>query len=119
PRITWEAFPALMMPVILLGCLYSGITTPTEAAAMAALYALLVSVLLYRSVSWKDIYQSLTTSARVTVSLGMLIAGAMVFNFVITSENIPKALSTLLGTYQMSPLVYLLFVNILLLILGC
>ncbi len=43
PRITWEAFPALMMPVILLGCLYSGITTPTEAAAVAAAYALLIS----------------------------------------------------------------------------
>ena len=51
PRITWEAMPALLMPVILLGCLYSGITTPTEAAAVAAAYALLVSALLYRSVT--------------------------------------------------------------------
>ena len=62
PRITWEAFPALMMPVILLGCLYSGITTPTEAAGVAAAYALLVSVVLYRNVGWKDVYQSLVTS---------------------------------------------------------
>ena len=51
PRITWEAMPALLMPVILLGCLYSGITTPTEAAAVAAAYALLVSALIYRSLS--------------------------------------------------------------------
>src|SRR4029077_120503 len=80
PRITWEALPALMMPVILLGCLYSGITTPTEAAAVAALYALLVSAFLYRSVRWKDVYNSLVPSARVTVSIGMLIAGALVFN---------------------------------------
>jgi tripartite ATP-independent transporter DctM subunit len=93
PRITWEAMPALLMPVILLGCLYSGITTPTEAAAVAAAYALLVSALLYRSVSWKDVYHSLVTSARVTVSIGMLIAAALVFNYVITAENIPKALS--------------------------
>jgi tripartite ATP-independent transporter DctM subunit len=107
------------MPVILLGCLYSGVTTPTEAAAVAALYALLVSALLYRTVGWKDVYHSLTTSARVTVSLGMLIAGAMVFNFVITSENIPKTLSAMLGAYQMAPLVFLLFVNIVLLMLGC
>ena len=119
PRITWEAMPALLMPVILLGCLYSGITTPTEAAAVAAAYALLVSALLYRSVRWKDVYHSLVTSARVTVSIGMLIAGALVFNYVITAENIPKTLSVLLKTYELSPLMFLLAVNIVLLILGC
>jgi tripartite ATP-independent transporter DctM subunit len=119
PRITWDAFPALMMPVILLGCLYSGITTPTEAAAVAAAYALLASVVLYRSVGWKDVYRSLVTSARVTVSIGMLIAAALVFNYVITVENIPRTLSGILKAYQMSPLVFLLFVNVLLLILGC
>ena len=119
PRITWDAFPALLMPVILLGCLYGGITTPTEAAAVAAAYALLISALLYRSVRLKDVYHSLATSARVTVSIGMLIAGALVFNFVITSENIPKSLSAMLKAYELSPLVFLLLVNILLLILGC
>ena len=119
PRITWDAFPALMMPVILLGCLYSGITTPTEAAGVAAAYALLVSVVLYRSVGWKDVYQSLVTSARITVSIGMLIAGALVFNYVITVENIPKTLSAILKSYEMAPLVFLLFVNVLLLVLGC
>jgi tripartite ATP-independent transporter DctM subunit len=119
PRITWEAFPALLMPVILLGCLYSGITTPTEAAGVAAAYALLISVVLYRNVGWRDIYHSLVTSARVTVSIGMLIAGALVFNYVITVENIPKTLAGLLKAYEMSPLVFLLFVNVLLLVLGC
>jgi len=119
PRITWEAMPALMMPVILLGCMWTGITTPTEAAAVAAAYALLISALLYRSVRLKDVYSSLVSSARVTVSIGMLIAGAMVFNFVITSENIPRTLSAMLKAYELSPLVFLLAVNILLLILGC
>ena len=119
PKITWQAMPALLMPVILLGCLYSGIATPTEAAAVAALYALLASAIIYRSVGLKDVYNSLVTSSRVTVSLGMLIAGALVFNFVITSENIPKTLSGFLTAHQMSPLMYLLFVNVLLLILGC
>jgi tripartite ATP-independent transporter DctM subunit len=119
PHVTWEAFPALMMPVILLGCLYSGVTTPTEAAAVAAAYALLVSVLLYRTVGWVDIYRSLVTSARITVSIGMLIAAALVFNYVITVENIPKTLSAILKTYELSPLAFLLFVNVLLLILGC
>jgi len=119
PRITWEAMPALLMPVILLGCMWTGITTPTEAAAVAAAYALLLSIVLYRSVGPKDIYASLVSSARVTVSIGMLIAGAMVFNFVITAENIPKTLSAMLKARELSPLVFLLAVNILLLILGC
>ena len=119
PRITREAFPALMMPVILLGCLYSGITTPTEAAAAAAAYALLISAFLYRSLSWADVYQSLARSARITISIGMLIAGALVFNYVVTAENIPKALAAFLKGYELSPLAFLLVVNLLLLALGC
>jgi tripartite ATP-independent transporter DctM subunit len=119
PRITWEAFPALMMPVILLGLLYSGVTTPTEAAAAAAAYALLISAVLYRSIGPGDVYGSLVRSARTTIAIGMLIAGAMVFNYVITVENIPKALSVALKAYELSPLAFLLVANVLLLALGC
>ena len=119
PRVTWDAFPALMMPVILFGCLYSGITTPTEAAAVAAAYALLASAVLYRSIGWHDIYNSLMTSARITISIGMLIAGALVFNYVITVENIPKTISAILQAYQLSPFTFLLLANLILLVLGC
>jgi C4-dicarboxylate transporter, DctM subunit len=119
PRVTWEALPALLMPVILLGCLYSGITTPTEAAAVAALYALLASALIYRSIGWGDVYVSLTKSARITISIGMLIAGALVFNYVITVENIPKTLAAMLKAYELSPLTFLLIANLVLLVLGC
>ena len=119
PRITGEAFPALMMPAILLGCLYGGGTTPTEAAAPAAAYALLICVVLYRSVRWSDVYNSLLRSARITISIGMLIAGALVFNYVITVENIPKALAAMLQGYALSPFSFLLLANLLLLALGC
>lgn len=119
PTITWQATPALLMPIVLLGCLYSGITTPTEAAAVAALYALLISAFLYRSVTFASIYQSLVSSGRVTVSIGMLIAGALVLNYVITAENIPKTLTAMLQTYQLTPFAFILLVNILLLVLGC
>jgi tripartite ATP-independent transporter DctM subunit len=118
PGITREAFPALLMPVILLGFLYGGVTTPTEAAAVAAAYALLISVVLYRSIGWGDLYQSLISSARVTVSIGMLIAGALVFNYVITIENIPATISTMLKAFELSPLGFLLIANLLLLVLG-
>jgi tripartite ATP-independent transporter DctM subunit len=119
PRITREALPALMMPVVLLGGIYSGVTTPTEAAAVAAAYALLVSALLYRSVSLGDFYRSVLASARTSASIGMLIAGALVFNYVVTVENIPNALSKLLTGWELSPTAFLILVNVILLLLGC
>jgi tripartite ATP-independent transporter DctM subunit len=119
PRITWEALPALLMPVILLGLLYSGVTTPTEAAAAAAAYALLVSALLYRSVRAAGLYRSLVTGAHTTISIGMLIAGALVFNYVITVENVPRTLAAILKAHELSPLGFLLAANLLLLALGC
>ena len=119
PLVTWRAFPALMMPVVLLGGIYSGVTTPTEAAAVAAAYALLVSVVLYRSVQFADFYRSVLASARTTASIGMLIAGALVFNYVVTVENIPQSLSAILRTRDFSPLGFLILVNVILLILGC
>ncbi|WP_306029503.1 TRAP transporter large permease [Stappia sp. MMSF_3263] len=119
PGITLRAIPALMMPVVLLGGIYSGITTPTEAAAIAAAYAFLISALLYRTVSLASTYRSLLSSARTTASIGMLIAGALVFNYVITIENIPRTLSLFLQGMDLSPLMFLLIVNVLLLALGC
>ena len=119
PGITWRALPALMMPVVLLGGIYSGITTPTEAAAVAAAYALFISVVLYRSVSFADFYRSILASARTTASIGMLIAGALVFNYVVTVENIPHSLSVLLTAWELSPTGFLVLVNVILLLLGC
>lgn len=119
PRITVEAFPAVMMPVVLLGGMYGGVMTPTEAAAVAAAYALVVSVLLYRNVSAGDFYASLLTSARSTASIGMLIAGALVFNYVVTVENIPETLRQLLAGWQLTPTTFLILVNVILLLLGC
>jgi C4-dicarboxylate transporter, DctM subunit len=119
PLATWRAFPALMMPVVLLSGIYSGVTTPTEAAAVAAAYALLVSVVLYRSVRFADFYRSVLASARTTASIGMLIAGALVFNYVVTVENIPQSLSAILRTWDFSPLGFLILVNVILLMLGC
>jgi C4-dicarboxylate transporter DctM subunit len=119
PIITWRALPTLMMPVVLLGGIYSGATTPTEAAAIAAAYALAISVLLYRSVSFADIYHSLLVSARTSASIGMLIAGALVFNYVVTVENIPNEMRVLLTMWDLSPIGFLILVNVLLLLLGC
>lgn len=119
PGITWRALPALLMPVLLLGCIYSGITTPTEAAALAAAYALVISAFVYRSISFAAFYRALFVSAKTSVSIGMLIAGALVFNYVVTIENIPESLRVILTGWDMSPTTFLIFVNIVLLLLGC
>jgi C4-dicarboxylate transporter DctM subunit len=119
PRMTWEALPVLMMPVVLMWGIYGGVTTPTEAAAVAAAYALVVSIVVYRSVRARDFYRSLLVSAKTTASIGMLIAGALVFNYVVTIENIPRSLSMLLVSWDLDPLMFLIIVNIILLILGC
>jgi tripartite ATP-independent transporter DctM subunit len=119
PGITWRAFPVLMMPVVLLGGIYTGVTTPTEAAAVAAAYALLISAVFYRSVGLADLYRSVLVSARTSASIGMLLAGALVFNYVITVENIPASVQVLLTGFDLSPLGFLILVNILLLLLGC
>ena len=119
PRLTWDALPALLMPVMLLGGIYGGVMTPTEAAAVAAAYAFLVAALLYRSLSLREAYGTLLESARSTAAIGMLIAGALAFNYVVASENIPTTVRSLLAGYELSQWQFLLAVNILLLVLGC
>mgnify|MGYP003700416793 CR=1 FL=1 len=119
PLITLKSLPALMLPIVLMVGIYGGVTTPTEAAAVAAAYALLISVILYRSITWRGLYISILYSARTSASIGLLIAGALVFNYVVTIENIPNTLSSFLSSMELSPLGFLLIVNILLLLLGC
>jgi len=119
PMITWRAFPALMMPVVLLGCIYSGITTPTEAAALAAAYALVISIVIYRSISFAAFYDALKVSSKTTASIGMLIAGSLVFNYVVTVENIPDSLRVIMQGWDLSPVGFLILVNVILLLLGC
>ena len=119
PGITITALPALLMPVILLGGIYGGVMTPTEAAAVAAAYAFLVAVLWYRNVTARETYQAVLNSSRSTAAIGMLIAGALVFNYVVTIEQIPQTVRSLLSIYDFSATMFLVWVNIILLVLGC
>ncbi len=119
PRITVNAVPALMMPVILLYGIYGGVTTPTEAAAVAAAYALVLAALFYRSLSFKKFYSILVESARSSAAIGLVIGGALILNYVVASENIPSRMALALAGLNVSPLVFILGVNVLLLVLGC
>ena len=119
PRITLNAAPALLMPVILLTCIYSGVTTPTEAAAIAAFYALLVSAFLYRTLKFRTLYDVFVDSARSAASVGVVIGASMILMYVVIQENVPQMISDLMAGSDVSPLVFLIIVNVLVLLLGC
>lgn len=118
PGITLNAFPALLMPAILLWGIYGGVTTPTEAAGVAAAYALILAGVFYRTLSVKSLYEILVDSARSSAAVGLVIGGALILNFVVASENIPNQMADLLVGLDVHPLVFFLGVNVLLLALG-
>jgi TRAP-type transport system large permease protein len=119
PKLTVQATPALLMPFILLFCLYSGITTPTEAAAIAALYALVIAAGLYRAIKLRTLYQVFVDSARAAASVGLVIGASMILTYIVVQENIPQALSATLDGANIHPLVFLLLINVMVLLLGC
>jgi tripartite ATP-independent transporter DctM subunit len=119
PGVTVKAFPALLMPAILLFGIYGGATTPTEAAAVAALYALILAAFLYRALSVKSLYQVLIESARSSASVGLVIGASMILNYIVVQERIPDMLTNVLAGADVSPLMFLIMVNLLVLLLGC
>jgi tripartite ATP-independent transporter DctM subunit len=119
PKVTFQAFPALLMPAILLYGIYGGVTTPTEAAAVAALYALILAAVFYRSLSLHGFYEILVTSARSSAAVGLVIGGALILNYIVASENLPNRVASALAGLDVDPLLFLLCVNLLILLLGC
>lgn len=119
PRATARAFPALLLPVVLLGCIYGGITTPTEAAAIAAAYALLLATFGYRALDLRAFGTVVVESTRASAVVTMIIAGAFVFNYVVAAEQIPNQLAAWLAGQEVSPTLFLLLVAAVFLLLGC
>ena len=119
PLITLKSFPALLMPVILLTCIYSGVTSPTEAAAIAALYAFVLAAGFYRALTVKSLYQLFVDSARSSASVALVIGASMILTYVVVKENIPQTLSELLAGAEISPIIFLLLINLLILLVGC
>ncbi len=119
PKVTKDAFPALMLPVILLFGIYGGVMTPTEGSAAAAAYALLAASLFYRAISLNKFYNVLRSSAKTSTAIGMLFVGAIAFNYVVTIENIPLSVQNFIGGFNLTATGFLLLVNVLILGLGC
>ena len=113
-----EAIWGLLLVVIILGGIYGGVFTPTEAAAVAAVYAFLIALLVYRDLKPTDIPRVLTDSARVTVMLLFIIANAFLFAHVLTTEQIPQSIAQGITEAGLSRWQFLLVVNVVLLIAG-
>jgi C4-dicarboxylate transporter DctM subunit len=118
----WKAFRAsawgLMLIVVVMGGIYSGIFTPTEAAAMSAVYAAFVAVFVYRDLSFKDVPKVLLNSANMAAMLLYIITNAVMFSFILANENIPQELAGWLLDMGLGKITFLLAVNILLLMAG-
>ena len=119
PRVLARAILPMGMPVVLLGGIYSGAFTPTEAAAVAALYALLLAGGVYREFGWSQVFGAFADTARQTAVILLMICGAFAVNYAVTAEQLDKALAAWIAGLGLSPLAFLVTVNLVFLVLGC
>lgn len=115
-----EAFWGLLMPVIILGGIYGGIFTPTEAAAVSAVYGLFVGIFIYKTIKISEFYQLLVDSASTTATVMLITAAASVFAYILTRARIDVAINeTLINVTGGSTILFFIIVNVILLIAGC
>ena len=118
----WKAFRAsawgLLLIVIVMGGIYAGVFTPTEAAAMSAVYAFFVAVFIYKDMGLKDVPKVLLNSANMSAMLLYIITNAVLFSFIMTNENIPQALADWMLGNGLGIITFLLAVNVILLLAG-
>lgn len=119
PRVLARGFLPLTLPVVLLGGIYTGIFTPTEAASVAALYALFLASVVYKALTWHRLYEILVESAKASASVTLIIASAFVLNYAFTAENVPVLVANWLTGMNLSQNGFLIMINILFLVLGC
>ena len=116
--ITVRAFPALMTPVILLGGIYTGVVTPTEAGALAGFYALVISMLVYRSLGFQHLWGIIKDTVRRTGTVSIIVGSAFTTAYVVAIENIPDMFAAMLLDVTTNPYVLLLIINVLFIFLG-
>ncbi len=114
-----DAFWGLLMPVIILGGIYGGIFTPTEAAAVSVVYGLIVGLFIYKSITWRDLPSIFIESMKTSGGIMLIVACASLFSYCCTLFGISEAAQGLLGTIGQNRVVFLLICNIIFLIAGC
>jgi C4-dicarboxylate transporter, DctM subunit len=119
PSILFRGALPLSMPIVLLGGIYSGAFTPTEAAAVAAFHALLLAGVVYRALTWRALWGVVLESMRASAVITIILAGSFMLNYAFTSEGVPQAMAMWVDSMHLSKLQFLLLVNVLFLVLGC
>jgi tripartite ATP-independent transporter DctM subunit len=107
------------MPLVLLGGIYTGVFTPTEAAAVAACHALILAGVVYRALSWRALFGVMLESTRASAVITMVLAGSFMLNYAFTAEGVPQAMAHWVDALHLSRLSFLLLVNVMFLALGC
>jgi C4-dicarboxylate transporter DctM subunit len=118
-KASWDAKWALLVPIIILGGIYGGIFTPTEAAGIAVIYGLIAGVLLYRELKLKDLPKLLVEAAITTATVTLIVGTATAFGRILTVEQIPAKITEGMLAISSNPIVILILINVLLLIVGC
>lgn len=122
-RQTWRALGRgalpMTLPVLLLGGIWTGAFTPTEAAAVAALYAMLLAGFVYRTLNGRALYAVIVESLRASTVVMLLIAAAFVVNYAVTTEQLDKGLAAWIAGQNLSPLQFMLIINVIFIVLGC
>ena len=116
---TKDGFWALLSPAIILGGIYSGIFTPTEAAAVSVVYSILISLFVYRDMNWKGLYKVFVSAAVLNGVTSFLLGYSTVFSTFMTFEKVPQMITTFLANVSDNPNVVLLVINLILLVIGC
>ncbi len=119
PAILFRGALPLSMPIVLLGGIYSGAFTPTEAAAVAAVHALLLATVVYRALNLRKFWGVVLESTRASAVITMILAGSFILNYAFTAEGVPQAMAAWVQGMQLTPTSFLLLVNLLFLVLGC
>ncbi len=119
PRVFARSALSFTLPVVLLGGIFSGIFTPTEAAAVAAFWALILGTVIYRQINLPVFHGVLGETARQTATTMLLVASAFILNYAIANERLADSLVNAISALQLTPIMFMLVVNVFFLILGC
>ena len=117
-QVMKESFFALLSPVIILGCIYSGIASPTEAAVISVFYALIVSMVIYKTIKWGDIWGLMVEAVRTYAPIMFILAASVAFSRVLTLMQVPQSVSEWILAHFTNKIVLLLVINVFLLIVG-
>jgi tripartite ATP-independent transporter DctM subunit len=118
-RLFWRSLPALLTPLVIIGGIFSGYFSPTEAAAVTVLYAILIDLLFYRELTWRRLWDAVYETSVTSASIAVIVAGVSLFSFIFAREQAPQQIAQMFLAIADSPLTFLIAVTLMIFVLGC